>query len=194
MLDLSSHVSRLSSNFPLYLVVFENLTHTLFLLHIMLRNHCTSGGEAYSYYYRSFSCFLAKIFPCAFLLREALSQTAEPPEPFASFAINVLFLHGILSNFIGPAARLFCLFSVFCGLNFRIFRDFRGSSINDLVAANGRSRFIRGYFFYFLSESVADLSSFSVGERMTFATTTTSSSFCTALHCTQSKSVPPLAG
>ena len=128
MLDLSSHVSRLSSNFPLYLVVFENLTHTLFLLHIMLRNHCTSGGEAYSYYYRSFSCFLAKIFPCAFLLREALSQTAEPPEPFASFAINVLFLHGILSNFIGPAARLFCLFSVFCGLNFRVFSAFRGFS------------------------------------------------------------------
>ena len=46
--------------------------------------------------------------------REAMT-TAEPPKPFESFVINVLFNQYILQAVVGPAARLFCLFCVFCG-------------------------------------------------------------------------------
>ena len=47
--------------------------------------------------------------------REA-TTTAEPPEPFGSFVINVLFNQNILQAVVGPAAKHFGLFSVFCGL------------------------------------------------------------------------------
>ena len=77
------------------------------------------------YYYCSFSCFFTKIFSMttsfrmtSFAPREAMT-TAEPPEPFESFTINVLFQHGILSGIIGPAARQsvkkISVISVICG-------------------------------------------------------------------------------
>ena len=57
--------------------------------------------------------------------------TAEPPEPFASFVINILFHHEILREIVGPAARHFvcvvcfvvkiCIICVICGLiKFRV--------------------------------------------------------------------------
>ena len=46
--------------------------------------------------------------------------TAEPPEPFASFVINVLFHDEIPRDIVGPAVRYFCVIRVFCG--FQIFR------------------------------------------------------------------------
>ena len=41
--------------------------------------------------------------------------TAEPPEPFESFMINVLFLSLNPLGVVGPAARHFGVFFVFCG-------------------------------------------------------------------------------
>jgi len=40
-------------------------------------------------------------------------QPPQPPEPFASFAINVLFHHEIHKDFVGPAARHFVCFECF---------------------------------------------------------------------------------
>ena len=40
--------------------------------------------------------------------REAMT-TAEPPEPFESFMINVLFNLYILLAVVGPVARHFCV-------------------------------------------------------------------------------------
>ncbi len=41
--------------------------------------------------------------------------TAEPPEPFTSFMINVLFLSSNPTGIDSPAARHFGVFCVFCG-------------------------------------------------------------------------------
>ena len=79
------------------------------------------GGPAarHSYYYCSFSCFYEKIFSktlsfCMMLFppREAMT-TAEPPEPFASFVINVLFNQYIL---LAVAARRRGILSILCVL------------------------------------------------------------------------------
>ena len=50
----------------------------------------------------------------SFAPREAMT-TAEPPEPLASFMISVLFLSLNPSGIVGPAARHFGVFCVFCG-------------------------------------------------------------------------------
>ena len=42
----------------------------------------------------------------SFAPREAMT-TAEPPEPFESFVINILFNLYILLAVVGPAARFF---------------------------------------------------------------------------------------
>jgi len=41
------------------------------------------------------------------------SQPPQPPEPFTSFMINVLFQHEILRDVVGPAARHFVCFVCF---------------------------------------------------------------------------------
>jgi hypothetical protein len=43
--------------------------------------------------------------PHDILCRCAATTTAEPPEPFGSFVINVLFNQNILQAVVGPAAR-----------------------------------------------------------------------------------------
>ncbi len=45
----------------------------------------------------------------------SFKQPPQPPEPFESFAINVLYHHEIHLDFVGPAARHFGVFCVFCG-------------------------------------------------------------------------------
>ncbi len=50
-----------------------------------------------------------------FTAREA-TTTAEPPEPLAVLHSEIILFKQILQQIGGPAARHFCLFSVFCGL------------------------------------------------------------------------------
>ena len=72
-----------------------------------------------NYLYYSFSCFSEKIISIAWSFRmryftacEAMT-TAEPPEPFASFVINVLFNQYIL---LAVAARRRGILSILCVL------------------------------------------------------------------------------
>ena len=65
----------------------------------------------------------------AFAPREAMT-TAEPPEPLTVQHLEIILFKQNLPLIVGPAARHFCLFCVFCGpkmLIFRVFRAFRGS-------------------------------------------------------------------
>jgi hypothetical protein len=50
---------------------------------------------------------LGFIFICDF------QQSPQPPEPFASFAINVFFQDGSIDGVVGPAARHFVCFECF---------------------------------------------------------------------------------
>ena len=47
--------------------------------------------------------------------REAMT-TAEPPEPLTFPYLDSIMNKQNLQDIVGPAARHFCLFSVFCGL------------------------------------------------------------------------------
>ena len=67
-----------------------------------------------SYYYRSFSCFFAKIFTITmsfrmipFPPREAMT-TAEPPEPLTLLHSEFILFKQILQQIVGPAARHSC--------------------------------------------------------------------------------------
>ena len=60
--------------------------------------------------------FFDKDFSTRFSVARSAFTTAEPPEPFVSLEINVIFLHEIPTGIIGPSVRLFCLFRVFSGL------------------------------------------------------------------------------
>ena len=100
-----------------------------------------------SYYYRSFSCFLTTIFSMRFSVARSAFTTAA-----AAGAVCIILNQRLVSSLnpqdvVGPAARLFSVFSVFCGLKFRalsclswllktfgcgqqplqVFRAFRGS-------------------------------------------------------------------
>ena len=64
------------------------------------------------YYYRSFSCFFAKIFSMAtslrmtsFAPREAMT-TAEPPEPLPFQHQDAIMNKQNFQEIVGPAARL----------------------------------------------------------------------------------------
>jgi len=58
------------------------------------------------FYYCSF-LFFAQILLCPFLLREALSQTPQPPEPFAFIRNQHLVSSLNPQDVVGPAARHF---------------------------------------------------------------------------------------
>ena len=92
------------------------------------------------YYYRSFSCFFAKIFSMAmnfrmtsFAPREAMT-TAEPPEPLTVQHSDPIMNKQNLQEFVGPAARhsVCSVYSVDSKIliyrAFRAFRAFRGSN------------------------------------------------------------------
>ena len=61
-------------------------------------------------------------------------EPPQPPEPFSSFVINILFHFEILSDVVGPAARHFVRLMV----KFVCIRVHSWLKINDLVAANDR--------------------------------------------------------
>ena len=73
----------------------------------------------FSYYYRSFSCFLTTIFSMRFSVARSAFTTAA-----AAGAVCIILNQRLVSSLnpqdvVGPAARLFSVFSVFCGLKFR---------------------------------------------------------------------------
>ena len=75
--------------------------------------------QTYSHYYRSFSCFLTKIFTMRFSVARSAFTTAA-----AAGAVCIILNQRLVSSLnpqdvVGPAARLFSVFSVFCGLKFR---------------------------------------------------------------------------
>ena len=76
-------------------------------------------GLKFSYYYRSFSCFLTTIFSMRFSVARSAFTTAA-----AAGAVCIILNQRLVSSLnpqdvVGPAARLFSVFSVFCGLKFR---------------------------------------------------------------------------
>ncbi|MBR3650492.1 MAG: hypothetical protein IKN52_09595, partial [Victivallales bacterium] len=76
-------------------------------------------GLKFSYYYRSFSCFLTTIFSMRFSVARSVFTTAA-----AAGAVCIILNQRLVSSLnpqddVGPAARLFSVFSVFCGLKFR---------------------------------------------------------------------------
>ena len=75
---------------------------------------------------------------CFFLLREALSQTPQPPELLDYQRLD-FYLQNRFSGCCRPGgeAFLFSVFSVFCGLKFRALLWFL---INDWVAASSSSK------------------------------------------------------
>ena len=95
---------------------------------------CRPGGEAFwcvwcilwfsnnqcnPYYYHSFSCFLTTIFSMRFSVARSAFTTAA-----AAGAVCIILNQRLVSSLnpqdvVGPAARLFSVFSVFCGLKFR---------------------------------------------------------------------------
>ena len=93
------------------------------------------------YYSLSFSCYFAKIFSMAtsfrmtsFAPREAMT-TAEPPEPLDFQHPEFIFFKQILQRIDGPAARLFGVFCVFCGLKLVSISVHSWLLLNGLVAA-----------------------------------------------------------
>ena len=77
------------------------------------------GIQCNPYYYRSFSCFLTTIFSMRFSVARSAFTTAA-----AAGAVCIILNQRLVSSLnpqdvVGPAARLFSVFSVFCGLKFR---------------------------------------------------------------------------
>ena len=78
----------------------------LYVNNKLRQNYGKKTSSNIIYYYCSFS-FFEKDFSMRISVARSAFTNAEPPEPFASFAINVLFQHGILNGIIGSAARHF---------------------------------------------------------------------------------------
>ena len=73
-----------------------------------------------------------------FFASRAATTTAEPPEPLAFQHSEIILFKQILQRIAGPAARHFCLFRVFCGLqdvDFSCLSCVSWFQFNGLVAA-----------------------------------------------------------
>ena len=83
-----------------------------------------------------------------FAPREA-TTTAEPPEPLAFQHSEIILFKQILQQAVGPAARHFGLFCVFCGLFIRVHSWFKIKYFQLLVrrinnVTSGRANTLNG--------------------------------------------------
>jgi hypothetical protein len=68
---------------------------------------CRPGGEAFLYYFSSFSCFFAKNFRMTSFAAAQRKTTAEPPVAVTFSAFRFLFPQQFFSGIGGPGGEAF---------------------------------------------------------------------------------------